>query len=111
MHVRVCVHACVRACMCACVCVCVYVYVCERERVCVCVCVRERERERESVCVCVCVCVCVFLCVCVCDLYKCILVAIDELCEALRSPERGGAVQILIIISSLATRLAIKLHD
>ena len=32
------------------------------------------------------------------DLYKCILVAIDELCKALRAPERQGAVQILIII-------------
>ena len=81
------------------------VCVCEKEResVCVCMC------ERENVCMCERVCVCV--CVCVCDLYKCILVAIDELCEALRAPERWGAVQILIIISSLATRLAIKLHD
>ena len=46
-----------------------------------------------SVCV-----VCVCVCVCVCDLCKCILAAIDELCIALRVPERRGAVQILITI-------------
>ena len=46
-----------------------------------------------------CGCVCVCVCVCVCDLYKCIFVAINELCKALRAPERQGAVQILLLLS------------
>ena len=40
-------------------------------------------------------CVCVY--VCVSDLYKCIFVAIDELCKALRAPERRGAVICLLV--------------
>ena len=36
--------------------------------------------------------------VCVCDFYKCILLAIDELCKALTALDRRGAVRILIII-------------
>ena len=65
------VRACVRA--------------CARARACGCGCARARARA------CVCVCVCV-----ICDLYKCVLVAVDELCKALKAPERLGVVQILI---------------
>ena len=47
---------------------------------------------------------------CVRDLYKCILVAIDELCKALRAPERQGAVQILIIIIIIVIKSAHENH-
>ena len=60
-------------------------------------CVRARVRACVCVCVCVCVCLCVCVCVCVYDLYKCIFVATDELCKALKAPERRRAVQILMI--------------
>ena len=50
---------------------------------------------------------------CVCDLYKCILIAIDELCKVLRAPERWGAIQMLIILiiiikSDLCTGVNLK---
>ena len=38
---------------------------------------------------------------CVCELYKCILVAIDELCKVLGTPERWGAVQLLMMMMIL----------
>ena len=38
------------------------------------------------------------VCVCVCDLYKCIFVAIYELCKALRATKRQGVVQILVMM-------------
>ena len=67
----------------------------------------QRYNSTTGVCVyggvCTCLCVCVYVCVrvCVCDLYKRILVAIDELRKALRSPERRGTVNYSLLLSSL----------
>ena len=73
--VCVCVCVCVSVCACMCVCVC---RVCAWMHVCVCACMH----------VCVCVCACAYVCVCVCDLYKCILVVIDDLCKSSWEMER-----------------------
>ena len=48
---------------------------------------------------------CVCVCVCVWYLYKCIFVAINELCKVLRlrAPERRGTVEILILLLILSS--------